>query len=128
MSATRVVEMAATVLIVDDHSGFRARLRKLLERAGYDVVGEAADQASALVEARRLSPDALLLDVQLPDGDGFAIADQIGRLPGAPRIVLISSREATDYSRLLERSPAVGFIHKPDLTPGAVAELIGAPL
>ena len=62
--------MGKTVLIVDDHSGFRATARELLECEGYEVVGEAADAATAIAEARRLQPDIVLLDVQLPDFDG----------------------------------------------------------
>ena len=66
-----------TVLVVDDHQGFRSRARLLLEADGYEVVGEAADGRSALAEARRLRPDLVLLDVQLPDLDGFEVAAQI---------------------------------------------------
>ena len=63
--------MAKTVLVVDDHAGFRSRARLLLEADGYEVVGEAADGTSALAASRRLHPEVVLLDVQLPDLDGF---------------------------------------------------------
>ena len=69
--------MAATVLIVDDHPGFRAAARRLLELEGYHVVGEAQDGESAIVAARELRPDFVLLDVQLPDIDGFEVAERM---------------------------------------------------
>ena len=65
------------VLIVDDHPSFRASARKLLESEGYDVVGEAADGAGALEAAEQLHPDVVLLDVQLPDLDGFEVAKRL---------------------------------------------------
>jgi DNA-binding NarL/FixJ family response regulator len=115
------------VLIVDDHSVFRSAARELLEAVGYDVVGEAEDAAQGVSEARRLEPDALLLDVQLPDLDGFAVARQLAADPHAPRIVMVSSREASDYGSQLLRSPAVGFIHKPELSRDRLVALIGPP-
>jgi two-component system nitrate/nitrite response regulator NarL len=66
--------MAKRVLIVDDHAPFRAVARALLEGAGYVVAGEAADAAEALAAVTVEAPDAVLLDVQLPDRDGFSVA------------------------------------------------------
>ena len=120
-----LAEMAPSILIVDDHAVFRARARRLLEAAGYDVVGEAEDAAGAMTETRRLSPDVVLLDVQLPDADGFSAAASLCAEPRPPRVVLISSREASDYGTRLESSPAIGFIHKLDLSRAAVEQLIG---
>ena len=84
--------MAWTVLIVDDHAGFRASARALLEADGFEVLGEAADGESALEQARRLRPQVVLLDVQLPGMDGFAVAERLAAEPAAPAVVLISSR------------------------------------
>jgi DNA-binding NarL/FixJ family response regulator len=113
-----------TVLIVDDHPSFRSCARALLEEEGFDVVGEAADGASALEEAERLHPDVVLLDVQLPDLDGFAVAQKLHENGGAPRIVLVSSRDGSDFGPLVESSGAVGFIPKAELSGPAIAALI----
>ena len=116
--------MPCSVLIVDDHPGFRARARALLVAAGYEVVGEAADGESGVREARSLSPDVVLLDVQLPDITGFEVVRRVHSEPGPPAIVLISSRDAGDYGSRVGRSGAVGFISKSELTARALAALL----
>jgi CheY-like chemotaxis protein len=83
------------VLIVDDHAAFRSLARRLLVAGGLQVVGEAAD--GALAGVRDLAPDVVLLDVQLPDLDGFAVAEALAGEPAAPVFVLISSRAMVDY-------------------------------
>jgi DNA-binding NarL/FixJ family response regulator len=117
---------AARILIVDDHDIFRSRARRLLEVAGYDVVGEAADAASAIAETRRLRPDIVLLDVQLPDADGFAVLEELAAEPYMTRVVLVSSRQAIDYGSRLDLPAAAGFIHKPDLSRASLERLIDA--
>jgi DNA-binding NarL/FixJ family response regulator len=116
--------MAVSVLIVDDHPAFRSFARTLLGAEGFVVVGEAGDGAEALAAARRLRPDVVLLDVQLPDTDGFEVAEQIARTPGAPQVVLISTRAASTYRRRLEATPARGFIAKDELSGQALAALV----
>ena len=115
--------MPKRVLIVDDHQPFRAVARELLESAGYVVAGEAADAAGALAAVAAESPDAVLLDVQLPDSDGFAVAKAIAVADG-PAVVLISSREADDYGRRVESSGARGFILKSKLSAATLAALL----
>jgi DNA-binding NarL/FixJ family response regulator len=119
--------MPQTVLIVDDHAGFRGFARRLLEAGGYTVVGEAGDGASALAAAEALRPQLVLLDVLLPDTDGFDVAERIAESGGGTLVVLTSSREASDFGERLDRTPARGFIHKDDLSGAAIANLAGGP-
>jgi len=116
--------MPTTVLIVDDHPSFRATARLLLEAEGYAVVGEAAHGAGAVEQASRLRPDLVVLDVNLPDMDGFAVAERITAADGAPAVVLVSSRDGRDFGPLVERSGARGFISKADLSGAALKELV----
>ena len=114
-----------TVLIVDDHPSFRATARDLLETEGYEVVGEAEDGVSAVAAARELAPDIVLLDVQLPDTDGFEVAARLTANGGGPAVVLVSSRDFSDYGPLVERSGACGFVAKAELSGAALAALVG---
>lgn len=116
--------MARTVVIVDDHDGFRAQARAMLACAGYDVIGEADDGASAVRASRELRPDLVLLDVQLPDMTGFEVARRLFEGPDLPAVVLISSREASDYGARVGRSGARGFITKAELSIGALEAVL----
>ncbi len=114
-----------TVLIVDDHGGFRESVRALLEAEGFAVVGGAADGAAALAAVQRLRPEVVLLDIQLPDVDGFVVARQLAAAPDPPRVVLISSRDAAAYGRRLDGAPACGFLAKRELSGASLAALVG---
>ncbi len=116
-------EVTTTVLIVDDHEEFRRSARLLLEAQGFLVVGEAADGAEALRAARDLQPDVILLDVVLPDADGFALAEQMTTLAAPPTVVLTSSRRRGDFGPRLEQSSARGFVHKGDLSAAVLAHI-----
>ncbi|HET6712745.1 MAG TPA: response regulator transcription factor [Actinomycetota bacterium] len=113
--------MTARILIVDDHAGFRSYARALLVAEGFDVVGEATDGASALEMARSLAPELVLLDVALPDMDGFAVCDALLEESAGLAVVLTSSRDVSSYRRRLERSRAHGFIPKGELSGPALA-------
>ena len=113
-----------TVLIVDDHPSFRASARAILEADGFTVVGEAEDGAGALAAVEELRPDVMLLDVQLPDMDGFEVCALTSRDGYAPAVVLVSSRDACDFGPLIERSGARGFVAKGDLSGETVAALL----
>ena len=116
--------MGRTVLIVDDHRGFRAQARVLLEAAGYEVAGEAEDGLSGVRAASELQPHVVLLDVQLPDISGIEVGRRILEQPNPPAIVLISSREASDYGGGIERSGARGFISKAELSARALEAVL----
>jgi DNA-binding NarL/FixJ family response regulator len=112
------------VLIVDDHASFRATARRLLESDGYEVVGEAENAAAALDAAARTLPELVLLDVQLPDLDGFELAERLVALDSDVRIVLTSSRDVEDYGPCVEASPARGFVPKGELSGATLAALL----
>ena len=112
------------VLIVDDHATFRATARQVLEASGFDVVGEAADGASALEAVARLRPDVVLLDVQLPDMDGFEVSRQLCGNGTRPKIVLTSSRDASEFGDLVDGCGSRGFIPKGELSGGRLAALL----
>ena len=118
--------MPSSVLIVDDHPSFRATARLLLESEGWTVVGEAEDGERALTRCAELDPDVVLLDVNLPDIDGFAVAERLTSGERAPVVVLTSSRDGTDFGPLVTRSGARGFLPKADLSGAALARLVGA--
>src|ERR671930_651076 len=114
--------MAVTVVIVDDHTSFRTSARMLLELEGFEVVGEAADGESALEIAAELEPELVLLDVALPDTNGFDVAE---RLAGGPsKVILTSSREQRDLGRRVRSSGALGFVAKDRLSGQALAALL----
>jgi DNA-binding NarL/FixJ family response regulator len=116
--------MKRTVLIVDDHAGFRATARRVLEAGGYSVVAEAADGTSGVTAAAESRPDLALVDVQLPDFDGFEVARRLREAGGTHDIVLISSRDRADFGSLVENSGARGFVSKGDLSADALEELL----
>jgi DNA-binding NarL/FixJ family response regulator len=113
-----------SVVIVDDHPGFRATARALLEEEGYVVVGEAEDGASALAAVAKLRPGLVLLDVQLPDMNGFDLAPLLQRNGSAPAVILTSSRDVADFGTLVEESGARGFVPKDELSGAALAALL----
>jgi DNA-binding NarL/FixJ family response regulator len=113
-----------TALIVDDHPSFRRFARKLLESAGYVVVGDAHDGASAITSVGKLRPDVVLLDVLLPDMTGFEVAKELAARPERPLVVLTSSRSASDLGSLVRTEHARGFISKRDLTVAALAAIV----
>jgi DNA-binding NarL/FixJ family response regulator len=116
--------MKRTVLIVDDHPGFRASARRVLEADGYAVIAEAADGSSGVTAAAEHQPDLALVDVQLPDFDGFEVTRRLQESGDAPEIVLISSHERADFGSLVDRSGARGFVSKADLSSAALEALL----
>lgn len=114
-----------TVLIVDDHEGFRNAARELIEAAGFVVIGEAVSGEEGLLAAAALQPDVVLLDIQLQGLDGFHVADRLAREAEPPAVVLLSIRDAAAYGSRLSQTPARGFITKAALSGDALAALVG---
>jgi DNA-binding NarL/FixJ family response regulator len=113
-----------TFLVVDDHPTFRKTARVLLESEGFEVVGEAADGASAIEAAASLRPDVVLLDIVLPDIDGFEVAEALAANGNPPQIVLTSSHDPRDFGSLIEESGAQGFISKAELSAARLRALL----
>jgi DNA-binding NarL/FixJ family response regulator len=116
--------MATTVLIVDDHASCRASARLLLESEGFEVVGEAVDGGSAIEQTTSLAPDLILIDIQLPDIDGFEVASRLTDGEGAPAMILMSSHDGRDFGSLVEDSGARGFVAKADLSGASLRTLL----
>lgn len=116
-----------TILIVDDNAGFRVQARALLSADGFDIVGEAEDGTSGLAAARALRPDLVLLDVGLPDVEGFEVAQALAVDGPPPLVVLTSSREASAYGPRLASSRVLGFIPKDELSGAAIRALLPSP-
>lgn len=117
--------MSVSVLIVDDDPVFRALARSVLADDGLTVVGEADSAAAALAAAARLKPSAVLVDVGLPDGDGFTLARRLSSLPWRPRLVLTSVDGDAGTDEEAHRSGARAFIPKADLPNAPLAQLLG---
>ena len=113
-----------TILIVDDHAGFRLRARAILEAEGFVVIGEADDGATGLTAARTLRPDLVLLDIGLPDVEGFAVAHELASEGPPPLVVLTSSRDAAAFGSRLTADPVLGFLPKDELSGAALLAML----
>lgn len=115
-----------SVLIVDDHPSFRASARRLLEAEGFEVVGEAGDGHAAIAAAQELQPDLVLLDVQLPDLDGFEVASRLAALGLPSAVILTSSRNPAEYGQLDSTTTVRGFVPKADLSGAVLTGLLAS--
>jgi DNA-binding NarL/FixJ family response regulator len=116
--------MRETVLIVDDHPSFRASARRMLEANGYNVVGELDNGDGVVAAVEKLNPEVLLLDVHLPDVDGFEVTRRLLDANATPQVVLISSHDFTDLDEAVGASGARGFVAKSELSAEAISLLI----
>ncbi len=115
---------SSRVLIVDDHRRFRGTARAILRSGGFDVVGEASTIAEALSAIEEIHPDLVVLDVQLPDGDGIDCAATIAQLTDPPAVVLVSARKSVEFGARLAASTACGFIAKDELSAASLRALL----
>jgi DNA-binding NarL/FixJ family response regulator len=121
-----ISRMAQSVLVVDDDPAFRDLARRLLTTAGLTVVGEADSAAAAVIVAKAMKPDAALVDVDLPDRDGIALAIELTALRWRPRVLLTSVDADAASPDDVRRSGARAFVHKADLPDGAIHRLLAA--
>jgi DNA-binding NarL/FixJ family response regulator len=117
--------MTRSVLVVDDDPEFRKLAGRLLAASGLTVVGEADSVAAALAAAARLEPAAILVDVELPDGDGVTLARELAALPWRPRVVLTSIDGDITTSADARRAGARAFVAKAELPNARLARLLG---
>lgn len=117
--------MRPRIVIVDDDPSFLATVRLLLEAEGFVVVGEALNGLDGLGAVAELDPDIVLVDVNLPDIDGFEVVERLADGRGAPRVVLTSIRSAADFGDLVATSRADAFISKAEISGEALAEILG---
>jgi CheY-like chemotaxis protein len=118
-------DMKGSVLVVDDDPAFRRLARRMLETLGFAVAGEADTAASAISVAHALRPDAVLVDVGLPDGDGIALTRALTALPWRPRVVLTSSNASAANPSEVRSSGAEAFVPKHELPGAALDDLLG---
>ena len=116
--------MPCSVLVVDDDAGFRTLAARTLSSWGHAVVGEAGTFAEGLARSTELRPEAVLVDIGLPDGDGLVLAQRLSALPWRPRVVLISSDSDAANEATARRMGAIGFVPKEELPGSALRRLI----
>jgi DNA-binding NarL/FixJ family response regulator len=116
--------MKRSIAIIDDNPGFRASARRMLEDQGYVVDAEAADGSSGVAAVEGSGVEIAIVDIQLPDFDGFEVARRICEDEAPPAVVLTSSRDRADFGSLVDGSPALGFVPKSELSVERVEALI----
>jgi DNA-binding NarL/FixJ family response regulator len=118
--------LSVRCLIVDDSANFRDAATSMLERAGISVVGVASNSVEALTRYRELRPDITLVDVDLGAESGFDLVVQLNAADSpAPSVILISTHSEQDFADMIAASPALGFLPKFALSPGAIRDLLG---
>jgi DNA-binding NarL/FixJ family response regulator len=116
--------MPRRILVIDDNTAFRAAASRMLATDGFIVVAGAATGASGVQLAREHQPDVVIVDVQLPDTDGFDVAEQLAGLELALEVILTSSLDSSDLGALVTESSARGFIPKAELSARAIEDLL----
>jgi DNA-binding NarL/FixJ family response regulator len=113
------------VLVVDDDPAFRRLAQRVLAAYGFAVAGEAGSVQAAIAAAGALMPDAVLVDVGLPDGDGISLARDLTALPWRPRVLLTSSDADAASAPDVRSSGAEAFVPKDQLPNAALNDLLG---
>ncbi len=111
------------VVVVDDQDLVRAGFRLILERGGFDVVGEAADGAEAVEVVRRTHPDVVLMDVRMPRLDGIRATEQVLAGPSPPRVIVLTTFDVDEYVYGAIRAGASGYLLK-DVSPTGLVHAV----
>jgi DNA-binding NarL/FixJ family response regulator len=118
-----IIAMDSSVLVVDDDPAFRQLASRMLKSIGLEVVAEAGTVAEALTAANTLRPAAALVDIDLPDGNGIALTQELTALPWRPRVVLTSVNSEAAGPDDVRRCGALAFVHKANLPNGTLRRL-----
>ena len=116
--------MTPSVLVIDDDDAFRALTARMLRSWGYADVDEAESFADGLAQTMQLRPEAVLVDVGLPDGDGLVLAGRIAAQSWRPRVVIVSSDAEAADDAAVRRAGAVAFVPKEDLPNGGLRAML----
>src|SRR3954452_21832884 len=116
--------MPRSVLVVDDDDAFRGLVTRILRSWGHVVIGEAGSVAEALTRADALQPDTVLVDIGLPDGDGFSLTKELRTRTWPMRVVLFSSDADRTTASAAERAGAAGFVPKDEMSGHAMRSLV----
>ena len=121
--------MPLRTLIIDDNAAFLAAARAVLDGSEFTVVGEAANTPEAVRMLEELDLDVILLDIDLGEDSGFAVAGRLAERVASvgAKLVLISSHPEEQFADLIAESPALGFLSKEELSPRSLAELLQNP-
>jgi DNA-binding NarL/FixJ family response regulator len=119
--------VATTILIVDDDLEFGQLAADLLTDRGYRVVGHATTAAEALAKSNQLDPDAVLLDVRLPDGNGVSLAGSLQGASSRPKVLLTSTDRKAVRPEQAHQAGAVGFVPKTELALSDLDLFLKAP-
>jgi DNA-binding NarL/FixJ family response regulator len=115
--------MERSILVVDDDPAFRELAGRFLADSGLRVTAQADTAAAALALAKEVRPYAALVDIDLPDGDGIALAGALTALPWRPRVVLTSVDPDAAAPDEVRRSGARAFLSKDKLANGGLLRL-----
>ena len=121
--------MTLRCVIVDDNPAVLRAASELLNGQGIAVVGVAATSDEAVSLMEELEPDVMLVDIVLGSESGFELVRRLVQRfdTAGSRTILISTHDGADFEKLIESSPAIGFLPKSDLSATAIRRLLAGP-
>jgi DNA-binding NarL/FixJ family response regulator len=116
--------MPLRCLIVDDRPSFSEAARQLLASQGIAVVATATSSTDAIQRVHELRPDVALVDIDLGEESGFDLARRLAADGSAVRVILISTHDEREFKKLIDTSPATGFLAKTELSAENIRRLL----